>query len=117
MDSNPKSQFGIKKVQLNLNPPSAIVYMALGMEEGQKYGPFNWRHNKVSASTYIAALQRHLLAWIDGENIDPESGKPHLAHMLANIAILVDATETKNLIDDRPLPGKAAEVLEKWSRD
>ena len=89
--------------------------MALGFDEGaRKYGAFNWRHGKVSASTYISALERHLLAWIDGEDIDPNSGKPHLAHMLASIAILVDAFEAGNLIDDRPPPGTAATILEKW---
>ena len=114
-DGNPKSVFGSQKVDLSLNPPSAIIYMALGfVDGGKKYGPFNWRNDKVAASVYIAALKRHLLAWIDGEDNDPKSGKPHLAHMLANIAILVDAVETGNLIDNRPPMGNAAELLKKW---
>ena len=116
-DGNPKTEFGSKKVQLHLIPPSAIIYTALGFEDGQKYGPFNWRHDKVAVSVYISALERHLMSYIDGEDIDPKSGKPHLAHMLANLAILVDATETGNLIDDRPPPGNAADILERYRRD
>jgi hypothetical protein len=35
-----------------------------------------------------AAMMRHLSAWHNGEKIDPESGVTHLAHIIANAAIL-----------------------------
>lgn len=115
-DNNPKTAFGIKKVNLALNPPAALIYMALGFMDGAaKYGPYNWRENEVSAMIYVAALKRHLEAWLDGEEVAEDSGKPHLAHLLACAAILVDALETGNLVDDRPKPGAAAALLKKWT--
>jgi len=114
-DNNPKSAFGIRKVPLHLNPPSALIYMALGFKNGAaKYGPFNWRENKVAASVYIGAALRHILAWQDGEELAEDSGFPHLAHALACLAILVDARESGNLINDRPLPGPTSSLLSEW---
>ena len=53
---NPKDRLGLKKVRLSLVPPSSIIYQALAMEDGAvKYGPYNWRENKVIASIYIDA--------------------------------------------------------------
>ena len=117
-DGNPKSVFGSRKVNLYLNPASAIIYMALGFMEGaKKYGPYNWRKTKVAASVYIAALERHIQDYKDGHDIDPSSGRPILSHILANGAILVDATENNCLIDDRPPLGNAPNILAKFKRD
>ena len=112
LGTNPKDLLGIKKVQLNLVPPSSIIYQALAMEDGaRKYGPYNWRQNKVIASIYVAAAMRHLHSWLDGEECASDSGKPHLAHALACLGIIVDAKETGNLVDDRPLPGSASRLI------
>ncbi len=114
---NPKDLLGIKKVQLNLVPPSSTIYQALAMEDGaQKYGPYNWRDNKVIASIYIAAAKRHIDSWLDGEECASDSKKPHLGHALACLGIIVDALETGNLIDDRPKPGPTARLIEKWKK-
>ena len=117
MGTNPKDLLGIKKVQLNLVPSSSIIYQALAMEDGAaKYGPSNWRKNRVIASIYIAACMRHLQAWYDaGEECAKDSKKPHLGHALACIGIIVDALETGNLLDDRPTPGAAARMIEEWA--
>lgn len=117
-DDNPKSISGIKKVPLHLNPPSALIYMALGFADGSvKYGPFNWREKSVAASVYLAAVKRHIEAWQDGEENAPDSGYPHLAHALACLAILVDAQSVGNLVDDRPLPGAAPRLLKQWEKE
>lgn len=117
LGTNPKDLLGIKKVQLNLVPASSIIYQALAMEDGaRKYGPYNWRANKVIASIYIAAAMRHLQAWQDGEEVAEDSQKPHLAHALACLGIIVDALETGNLVDDRPLPGAASKLISKWEK-
>ena len=50
------------------------------MKDGaEKYGPFlmRMRKTKVNASTYISATHRHFHSWVEGENIDPESGLHH----------------------------------------
>lgn len=117
LGTNPKDSIGIKKVQLNLVPPASLIYQALAMEDGaKKYGPYNWRENKVIASIYVAAAMRHLGAWYDSEELAKDSGKPHLGHALACIGIIVDAKETGNLVDDRPLPGAAAKLIERWEK-
>ena len=103
-DTNPKSQYGIKKVPTHSRIPwTAIILegivMALG---GLKYGPFNWRKNSVAASVYVDAAERHLSLWNAGEDDDDESKVTHLAHVRACCGILIDAIETGNLVDDRP---------------
>ena len=39
---------------------------------------------------YVDALYRHLLAYIEGNEVDEESGLSHLAHMACNISFLLD---------------------------
>ena len=114
---NPKDLLGIKKVPLHLVPASSTIYQALAMADGaKKYGPYNWRGNKVIASIYIAACKRHLDAWFDSsEELADDSKIPHLGHALACIGIIVDAYETGNLKDDRPVPGATARLLKKWA--
>lgn len=109
---NPKDRLGLKKVRLSLVPPSSIIYQALAMEDGAvKYGPYNWRDNKVIASIYIDAAMRHLQSYFDGEECASDSKKPHLGHALACIGIIVDAYETGNLVDDRPKAGPASRLI------
>ncbi len=111
---NPKQQYGDLKVPLGLVPASAVAYMALAFKEGaRKYGPFNWREYSIQAMTYVHAAERHLAAYVDGEDTDPESGVPHLAHALACLAILVDAKEVGHLADNRPPKGNAGALLRK----
>lgn len=70
-----------------------------------KYGRSNWRAAGVRASVYHASTLRHLMAWFEGQDNDPDSGLPHLAHALAGLAILVDAGAAGMLTDDRPIAG------------
>lgn len=114
---NPKQRYGDLKVPLGLVPPAARVYAALGHAEGaEKYGPFNWRETAVEAMTYVHAAQRHLDAWMDGNDLDPDSGKPHLGHVLASINIIIDALECGKLIDNRPVPVPTAELHRRWQK-
>ena len=46
----------------------------------KKYSPDNWKKVPDLHNRYFAAAMRHLVAWKNGEILDPESGKPHLAH-------------------------------------
>lgn len=111
-DSNPKSAFGIKKPSMHLIPGTALLYLAKVMALGAlKYGAFNWRQQPVAATVYLDAAYRHILAWLDGEDNDPESGAPHIAHAMACYAILLDARAHGTLIDDRPKGGKIAELI------
>ena len=53
-----------------------------------KYEPNGWMKVKDAKRRYIAAFFRHFMAWLKGEKIDPESGKPHLAHALTNLVFI-----------------------------
>lgn len=116
--NNPKTQFGLRKPQLHLIPPSAMIEEAMVFRSGaEKYGPANWREEPVSASTYMSATLRHLMQWWDGEDLDPESRFSHLAHARSNTAILLDANASGTLIDDRPKPGAASQMIQAYTKE
>lgn len=119
-DNNPKTVYGVLKPDLSLIPPVALIYLALGFMNGaKKYGPYNWRTNKVSARIYVAAAMRHMAAFLDGEDNDEStngSGYPHIGHAMACLAIVADAMETGCLVDDRPPNGAAGVVLDRWTK-
>lgn len=110
---NPKDRIGQTKPPLDLIPPAAEILEAVVLGLGaRKYGgAFNWRSTNVKATIYVAATKRHLAQWLDGENDDPESGVSHLAHARACLGILIDALATGHLVDDRPEPGAATELI------
>lgn len=100
---NPKDAAAADRVPMHLLPPAGLVYGAMACKDGaDKYGPYNWRERNISLVTYIGAMKRHLDALLDGEDNARDSKLPHLAHVLATCAILLDAQEAGALIDDRP---------------
>jgi len=100
--SNPKDMIGSDKIPLHLWPTTASILGALALLDGaSKYGRQNFRAVGVRASIYVDAAMRHLNAWFEGEDNDPDSGIPHLGHALACVAILIEATAAGNMTDDR----------------
>jgi hypothetical protein len=100
--NDPKGAAGALKTPLGLIPPCAMNQTALVHKFGaSRYGPFNWRDTRVCASTYVNAIMRHLNAWRDGEDLDPESGISHIAHISCSCNILMDADYCGTLMDDR----------------
>lgn len=101
--ADPKGAAGKLKCPLQLLPSAPQQQTAWVFRHGaDKYGEYNWRKNNVIASTYMGAMRRHLEAWYSGEDEDEESGKDHLAHVIASAMILMDAKSHGTLIDDRP---------------
>lgn len=101
--ANPKDRLGAAKVSLTKLPAVACLHAAAAMGDGaRKYGAYNWRSKPVLAGIYVDACKRHLEAWFDREEVAADSGVHHLGHAMACCAILLDAQETGNLIDDRP---------------
>lgn len=102
-DDNPKTRFGVAKPPLHLIPSTALAHESCAFRDGAaKYGPYNWRIDRVSASTYVAAAKRHIESWFNREEQAQDSGVHHLAHARACLAILIDAQECRMLNDDRP---------------
>ena len=89
-DGNAKGfrKYDSDKPRMDLVPPKAIREVAEVLTHGaKKYGDHNWR--QVDKRTrYAAAAQRHLNSWLSGEDTDPDSGLPHLAHALCSLAML-----------------------------
>lgn len=112
--SNPKDLIGSNKLPLHLWPETATALGCLATLEGNlKYGRTNWRAAGVKASIYFDACKRHINAWFDeGEDNDPDSGLPHLAHALACLAIIVDAQAAGKLTDDRLIRGGYRKLVE-----
>lgn len=113
---NPKDRIGASKPPLHLIPPAAEIAESMAMALGARnYGPYNWRESNVKATVYVAAARRHLAQWLDGQDDDPQSGVSHLAHARACLGILLDAMATGHLVDDRPPPGVATELIARFT--
>lgn len=111
--TNPKDAIGSSKLPLHLWPTTATALGSLGLLDGMlKYGRSNYRAIGVRASIYYDAASRHLNAWFEGEDADPDSGLPHLAHALACLAILVDAEAAGKLNDDRMVKGGYRDLMD-----
>lgn len=102
-DTNPKDSIGDKKVPLWLLSPIAKAQWAVCQFVGMvKYGAWNWRAAGIRSSVYLSAMQRHMDAYMSGEEVDPVDGTPHLGHIMACAAIIIDAKAAGKLNDDRP---------------
>lgn len=109
---NPKQACGEQKPPMHLIPPSALIAESIVMGIGaKKYGAFNWRRDAVRAMTYVGAIYRHLAAWLDGEDNDPESGQSHLAHIRGCCGVAIDAQSLGQFTDDRPEKGMAGQAI------
>ena len=98
-------KFDAGKLRMDLLPPDALEALARILTDGAvKYGSRNWERGMAWSRPY-AALLRHLLAWWGGQDTDPESGHPHLWHVLTNAAFLVAYEQRGVGEDDRPGAG------------
>lgn len=101
--SNPKDAVGVKKAPMSVVPTPVIAEVAIGMLEGAlKYGRHNYRVIGVRGSVYYDATMRHLMAWWEGEDIDPDSALSHITKAITSLVVLRDAMIRDNWVDDRP---------------
>lgn len=102
--TNPKEALGIAKVPMHCVPSAPLLEVALAMMEGgRKYGTHNYRDMGVRVSTYYDAVMRHIIAWWEGEDIDPDSGVHHVVKAIACLFVLRDSMCMGNCKDDRPI--------------
>lgn len=125
-DTNPKDALGIKKAPMSTIPANVMFEVGLALLEGaRKYGRHNYRAIGVRASVYYDALQRHIMSWWEGENIDKDSGLSHITKAIACLVVLRDAMMNEKWNDDRPpkvenqswvkdLNKKAEEIIQKY---
>ena len=57
----------------------------------EKYGWDNWRLAEgEDRERYVDAAIRHIKAHCKGERLDPESGRPHLAHAACSLVFYLE---------------------------
>lgn len=96
------ARYNTGKADLSLIPLVTLEEEAKVWEYGKaKYAAWNWAKGMNWSVPYACAL-RHLAAWQKGEEIDPESGQSHLAHVMCNIRMLMLYSKTYKEGDDRP---------------
>lgn len=66
----------------------------------KKYDSWNWSKGLSFTETF-ECLQRHAVAWYNGEDKDPETGLSHMAHVLCNAMFLMHFIVTGTGKDDR----------------
>ena len=114
--TNPKDAIGSDKIPLHLWPETASILGSLAMLDGAlKYGRSNFRAIGVRSSIYYDAARRHMIKWFEGEDIDEDSGLPHLSHALACLAILIDADAAGKLNDDRMVQGGTLKFMKEMT--
>jgi hypothetical protein len=67
-----------------------------------KYAPRNWEKGIVFSRLYAATI-RHLTAWWNGEDVDPETKTSHLANAMCDVGFLLAfVIRGRKDLDDRP---------------
>ena len=94
-------KFDSEKVPMHLLSGEALKQTAAVLDFGQKkYAAHNWRGG-FDWSRVLGAAMRHIHAFNDGEDCDPESGLSHLAHASCCIMFLLEFEKTHPELDDR----------------
>ena len=102
-------KFDEGKRDWSLLPYDSIEEIAKVLEFGKiKYAAWNWTEGGGFKYTRVFnASMRHLLAFMRGEDKDPDSGLSHIAHLGCNVLFLLHFILNKekyNTCDDRRVP-------------
>jgi hypothetical protein len=94
------------KPDLSLLPKIFMEETARAFMVGEKkYTRYNYCKGH-KASQLVAAAQRHLAAWFQGEEHDPVDGQHHLGSVAACVAMLLRQQELGTLQDNRFKDGR-----------
>jgi hypothetical protein len=106
-------RYNTAKPRMDLLPWDALVALAEHFTVScSKYPARNWEKGLKWNEGCAASMARHLAAWSQGEDIDPENGQYHDVAMLWNAITLV-AHRLRNLgEDDRPVFKASQEAVQ-----
>ena len=83
-----KTRMDSGKPSLGMIPPSFTIGVAEVLTHGaQKYSTGNWMRG-MSFSDIADAIESHLSKWKLGQELDDDSGLPHLHHAACGLAFL-----------------------------
>lgn len=95
------SRFNTGKSKWSLVDMDALEPMVKVLEFGaQKYEANNWKKG-LPFTQILDSLLRHTQAIMRGEDIDQESGLPHIGHIMCNAMFLSYMAQFRNDMDDR----------------
>lgn len=78
------------KTRFDLLPVKVEEAVAKVLTFGAKrYGDRNWQKVDDARNRYLAACVRHMNAYRLGEELDNETGLPHLAHAITNLTFIL----------------------------
>lgn len=81
---------------------AAAVFKHVTERPVRPYPPWNWAKG-MPWSVPLACAVRHALAWRSGEDLDPETGQPHVGHLQCNLLMLKHYETAYREGDDRPV--------------
>lgn len=110
--SSTGGQKGSKPQRYDLIPAGPLRTLAELYGKGaEKYDDDNWRRG-YSWRLSFAALNRHLWQFWDGQDLDEETGLPHLASVAWHAFSLLEFMERHPEFDDRPSTVEAREAAD-----
>jgi Domain of unknown function (DUF5664) len=90
------------KPPMELLSPIAMEATARVLGFGaRKYSANGWRKVDLHWTRILAAILRHTFAILRGEDLDPESGLPHIDHVATEAMFLQELYRTRKDLDDR----------------
>lgn len=99
--SSTGGQKGSKMARYDLIPAGPLRHLAELYGKGaQKYASHNWRKG-YDWSLSFAALNRHLWQFWGGEDVDGETGSPHMAAVAFHAFALLEFMSAHPGFDDR----------------
>jgi hypothetical protein len=102
-------KFDATKVRVDLLPIGPMLQIANVFGFGaKKYFANSYRQGEtvVWSRTY-GSIMRHMMSFWNGEDTDPESGLPHLAHAGTQLMILMEHVKNNQDKDDRFVRGQS----------
>lgn len=90
------------KPNLSGLPQRALAEVARVLDDGEaQFGRDTWREGR-PWTDHSSALLRHTARWLEGEEVDVNSGLHPLAHVAARALMLLQLILTEQGTDDRP---------------
>jgi hypothetical protein len=114
--TDPGSKYDAGKLRMDLIPADSLRDLAEVYTFGaEKYEDEGWRKG-ISWKRIYGAVLRHLTAWFLGEDLDQESGLPHLAHACWGLMTLLNYSRNHKQLDDRSLTAASRACLDRLHR-